>query len=138
MFKAFFNWLSPGILWWNGATLGTLFTIGKRGRFIAADEFGNKYYEDRTAKNSYDPGRKRRWVIYKGYADASKIPPDWHGWMHYTYDEPPSVTPLPRKAWEKSHLPNLSGTPYARFPAGSMNSDVERQKTTGDYEAWKP
>ena len=138
MLKGLLNWLSPGFLWWSGATLGTLFTIGKRGRFVGKDDFGNRYYEDRTAKNSYDPGRKRRWVIYDGYADASKIPPDWHGWMHYTYDDPPSVTPLPRKPWEKSHLPNFSGTPFARFPSGSLNAEAERQKTTGDYEAWKP
>lgn len=124
--------------WWNGATLGTLWTVGSRGRLVGTDEFGNRYYEDRTDRQSYDKGRKRRWVIYKGYADASKIPPDWHGWMHYTYDEPPSVKPLPRKAWEKPHLPNMSGTPFAQFPSGSLNASGERQPTTGDYEAWKP
>ena len=133
-----FNLLAPSFTWWNGATLGTLFTVGKRGRPVGADEFGNRYYEDRTAKNSYDTGRKRRWVLYNGYADASKIPPDWHGWMHYTYDTPPSEEPLRRKAWEKPHLPNMSGTPYAQFPPGSMNAEAERSKTTGDYEAWKP
>jgi NADH:ubiquinone oxidoreductase subunit len=130
--------LDKVFLWWSGATLGTLFTVGKRGRLVGSDEFGNKYYEDRTAKNSYDVGRKRRWVIYKGYADASKIPPDWHGWMHYIYDTPPSEEPLPRKSWELPHLPNMSGTPLARFPTGSLNAEGERQASTGDYEAWKP
>jgi NADH:ubiquinone oxidoreductase subunit len=132
------NLLAPSFTWWNGATLGTLFTIGKRGRQVGTDEFGNRYYEDRTAKNSYDVGRKRRWIIYNGYADASKIPPDWHGWMHYTYDTPPSVEPLRRKAWEKAHMPNMSGTPYAQFPPGSMNAEGERAPTSGDYQAWKP
>lgn len=130
--------LDKVFLWWSGATLGTLFTVGKRGRLVGNDEFGNKYYEDRTAKNSYDVGRKRRWVIYKGYADASKIPPDWHGWMHYVYDTPPSVEPLPRQKWEQPHIPNMSGTPYAKFPTGSLNAEGERQASTGDYEAWKP
>lgn len=125
-------------LWWSGATLGTLFTVGKRGRLVGKDEFGNKYYEDRTDKKSYDKGRKRRWVIYKGYADASKIPPDWHGWMHYIYDTPPSEQPLPRKPWEKEHRPNLSGTPFAQFPSGSLYAEGERQASTGDYEAWNP
>lgn len=125
--------------WWTGSgTIGTILTIGSRGRHVGTDEFGNRYFEDRTAKNVYDPGRKRRWVLYKGYADASKIPPDWHGWMHYTYDEPPSQAPLPRKAWEKPHLPNFSGTPFAQFPPGSLNAEAERSPTTGDYEAWKP
>ena len=125
-------------LWWSGATLGTLITIGKRGRQVGSDEFGNKYYEDRTDRKSYDKWRKRRWVIYKGYADASKIPPDWHGWMHYIYDTPPSEQPLRRKAWEKPHEPNLSGTPFARFPSGSLNAEGQRQASSGDYEAWNP
>ena len=43
----------------------------------------------RTTSDSYD-ARKRRWVIYNGYAEASKVPPDWHGWLHYTFDEPPT------------------------------------------------
>ncbi len=125
--------------WWAGSgTIGTILTTFMRGREVGTDEFGNRYFEDRTTKHSYDTGRKRRWVKYKGYADASKIPPDWHGWMHYTYDTPPSVEPLRRKAWEQPHLPNMSGTPFAQFPPGSLNAEAERSKTTGDYEAWKP
>jgi NADH:ubiquinone oxidoreductase subunit len=123
--------------WWNGATIGTLFTIGRRGVFIGQDEFGNRYYEAKDAKDSYD-GRKRRWVIYNGYAEASKVSPDWHGWLHYTFDEPPTVEPLPRRKWEKDHLPNLSGTPYAWRPQGSLSRGGERPAATGDYEAWTP
>lgn len=125
-------------LWWSGATLGTLLTVGRRGRAVGSDEFGNRYFEDRSDSNAYDKGRKRRYVLYKGYADASKIPPDWHGWMHYVYDTPPSQEPLPRQVWEQPHLPNMSGTPYAQFPKGSLYAEAERQKSTGDYEAWKP
>ncbi|WP_420710457.1 NADH:ubiquinone oxidoreductase subunit NDUFA12 [Asticcacaulis sp. SL142] len=123
--------------WWSSATIGTLWTIGRLGKFVGSDEFGNKYYEARDTKESYGD-KKRRFVIYKGYADASKIPPDWHGWMHYVYDTPPSDTPLPRKSWEQPHLPNMSGTPLAQYPKGSLNAQTERQKSTGDYEAWKP
>jgi NADH:ubiquinone oxidoreductase subunit len=123
--------------WWSGATIGTLFTIGRLANQVGTDEFGNRYYEARTNKESYDK-HKRRFVIYNGYADASKIPPDWHGWMHYLYNDPPSKVPLPAKAWEKPHLPNFSGTPFAQYPEGSLNAEGERQKTTGDYESWKP
>jgi NADH:ubiquinone oxidoreductase subunit len=122
--------------WWNGATLGTLFTIGKRGTQVGTDEFGNRYYESRDHK-SYD-GRKRRWVVYNGYADASKVPPDWHLWMHYMSDEPPSSKPLPTRRWEKPHLPNLSGTPFAWRPRGSLARGGERASAAGDYQAWKP
>jgi NADH:ubiquinone oxidoreductase subunit len=123
--------------WWSGPTFGTLLTVGRRGVSVGTDEFGNRYFEARDVKDSYD-GRKRRWVLYKGYAEASKIPPDWHGWMHYTYDDPPSKVALPRKDWEKPHMPNMSGTPYAQFPPGSLNAEAVRSPTTGDYEAWKP
>jgi NADH:ubiquinone oxidoreductase 17.2 kD subunit len=122
--------------WWDGATIGTLFTIGKRGQYIGTDEFGNRYYQSRD-NVSYD-GRKRRWVVYDGYADASKVPPDWHGWLHYTYDEPPSLEPLRRQKWEAPYVPNLTGTPMAWAPPGSLAAGGQRPPATGDYEAWKP
>lgn len=130
MLKAIFTW-------WNGATIGARNTIRKRAVFIGQDEFGNKYYEAKDTKDSYD-GRKRRWVIYNGYADASKIPPDWHGWMHYTFEEPPTEAPLKRQPWELDHVPNLTGTVHAYRPKGSIARGGERASATGDYEAWRP
>ena len=43
---------------------------------------------------------------------------------------------MPRKAWELPHQPNLTGTPGAYAPAGSLRraAPVERR----DYEAWQP
>ena len=122
--------------WWNGATIGTLFTIAKRGRFVGTDEIGNKYYEAKD-NSSYD-GRKRRWVIFSGYAEASKVPAEWHGWLHYTFDEPPTVQPPLRQAWEKDHRPNLTGTVHAYRPQGSLARGGERQRATGDYIPWTP
>ncbi len=124
--------------WWNGATPGIHFTIARRGRFVGQDEMGNRYFEARDDRDSYDRGRKRRWVIYKGYADASKVPAEWHGWLHYTFDEPPTTAPLPRKAWEKDTIPNLTGTIHAYRPKGAIARGGERQRATGDYEAWTP
>lgn len=128
--------LSKIFTWWNGATIGTLFTVGRRGRLVGTDEMGNRYYESRDNR-SYD-GRRRRWVLYNGYADGSKVSPDWHGWLHYTFDEPPTEVPLTRRAWEKDHLPNLTGTPMAWRPPGSLARGGERAAATGDYEAWRP
>lgn len=130
MLKAIFTW-------WHGGTFGAKFHIKRRGVFVGQDETGNKYYEAKDTSDSYD-GRKRRWVIFNGYAEASKVPPDWHGWLHHTFAEPPTVAPLPRKAWEKDHLPNLSGTRYAWRPQGSLSRGGERPRATGDYEAWTP
>ena len=122
--------------WTSGATIGTLFTIAKRGELIGTDESGNKYYQSRDTV-SYD-GRKRRWVVYNGYAEASKVTPDWHGWLHYTFDEPPTEAPLPRRRWEKDHLPNLTGTVHAWRPKGSLTRGGERAAATSDYQAWSP
>jgi len=124
--------------WWTGATTGIHFTVARRGRFVGQDELGNRYYEARDDRDSYDRGRKRRWVIYKGYADASKVTPDWHGWLRYTFDEPPTSEPLLRRSWEKDHLPNLTGTIHAYKPQGAIARGGERQRATGDYEAWTP
>ena len=117
-------------IWWRGATPGTLWTTWRHGRPVGTDPFGNRYYQ--TADG------KRRWVIYNGTVEASRIPPDWHGWLHHTFKEPPTVTPLKIRSWEKDHVPNLSGTPGAYRPAGSLAAQGVRPAATGDYEAWEP
>ena len=104
---------------------------------MSEDEVGNKYYEARTNKDSYAQ-RKRRYVVYKGYAEASKIPPDWHGWMHYTFDEPPTVAPLKKQAFEIEQRHNLTGTINAWRPPGSIARGGERAPAPGDNEAWRP
>jgi NADH:ubiquinone oxidoreductase subunit len=124
--------------WWNGATTGIYFTVSRRARFVGQDELGNRYYEARDDRDSYDKGRKRRWVIYKGYADASKVTPDWHGWLRFTFDDPPTTDPLLRRSWEKDHQPNLTGTIHAWKPQGAIARGGERQRAAGDYEAWTP
>jgi len=77
-------------------------------------------------------------VIYNGYAEASKVPPDWHGWLHYTFDDHPINAPLKRQSWEKDHKPNLSGTIHAWRPKGAIGKGGQRPEATGDYQAWKP
>ena len=124
--------------WWSGATLGALFTIRRTSLQVGADEFGNRYFQAKTDRESYDKGRRRRYVIYKGYAEPTKIPPEWHAWMHYLTDEPPTVAPLRRRAWEKDHIPNLTGTVYAWRPKGSIARGGERAPAVGDYQAWTP
>lgn len=122
--------------WWDGATLGTLLTVKRRAEMVFEDEFGNKYYEERKA--TYD-GRKRRWVTYKGYADASRVPAEWHGWLHHMHDVRPNETPLSTtQSFEKEHLPNMTGTVYAYHPKGSLWRGGKRAKVSSDYEAWSP
>jgi NADH:ubiquinone oxidoreductase subunit len=122
--------------WWNSTTFSTSLTLWRRGaRLIGKDEQGNRYFEEAAASGPH--GRKRRWVVYHGVAEASRVPPDWHGWLHHTFEEPPTVAPLRRRVWEKAHLPNMTGTPLAYRPPGSLALDPDRT-VKQDYEPWAP
>ena len=123
------------LTWWNGATLGAMWDIARRAALIGEDEQGNKFYEEK--KPSLE-GRKRRYVIYKGLAEASRVSPDWHGWLHYTIEEPPTEKPLLKRPWELPHRPNLTGTVRAYRPRGSLARGGVRAPSTADYEAWSP
>jgi len=66
----------------------------KEGTLVGTDRYGNKYFE-----NTNYPYGQHRWyepAVYENQQmqDASSIPPEWHGWMHYTTDRIPTQ-PLP-------------------------------------------
>lgn len=122
--------LSQIFTWWNGQTLGTRVFTARHGRLVGEDADGNKFYQ--TADG------KRRWVIYSGEAEASHVSPDWHGWLHHTFEDAPEDGGLPRKAWEKDHKPNMTGTDLAYRPPGSVLTPQQRPRASGDYEAWTP
>ena len=114
-----------------GTWIYTLFN----GDLVGKDEFGNKYYRGKGRKLQ---GRERRWVMYKGRAEASKVPPEWHAWLHHTVDEPLVEQAAMSKSWQQPHLPNLTGTKSAYRPEGHDSKGGQRAKATGDYEAWTP
>ena len=122
------NTLLRTITWWNGQTLNTQFYTWRKGEKVGEDEVGNIYYQTSD--------RKRRWVIFNGEAEASRVSPDWHGWLHHTWDEPPTKAPIARKIWEKPHQPNLTGTAMAYAPQGSLRQAEPKERQ--DYEAWSP
>ena len=117
---------------WLGFKTGHLFD------YIGKDEYGNHYYRTRGGKIDPTLGFERRWVIYNGYAEASTIPPAWHGWMHHTVDVPPTDETYRAHEWEKPHRPNLTGTPAAYRPSGSTLARGRRPRATGDYKPWTP
>ncbi len=124
--------------WWNSETFGTQLWTRLYGEFVGEDEYGNRYYRTRDGKIDPSLGFERRWVIYNGYTEASNIPPSWHGWMHHIVDEPPTRTKYQPRPWEKPHRPNMTGTPAAYRPPGSMLGRNRRPKATGDYRPWVP
>ena len=129
--------LSEIFSWWGGNTWSNRIYTRLRGRHVGTDSEGNRYYVQ--SKGVGPVGVPRRWVIFKNGAEASKIPVEWHGWMHYTADEPPSADKNYRpKPWQKSHQENLTGTPSAYRPPGSILTPESRPKATGDYKAWSP
>ncbi|MFM9828981.1 MAG: NADH:ubiquinone oxidoreductase subunit NDUFA12 [Sphingomonas sp.] len=119
--------------WWNGATFGT--RVGLRGKArVGEDALGNVYYEGGRDPN----GIARRWVIYAGANDASRVPPEWFGWLHHQVDALPDAALPPARAWQKPAVANLTGTALAYRPPGALERGGKRAAATGDYEAWAP
>lgn len=109
-----------------GLYLLTLF----RGKFVGRDEQGNQYFE-----RPWTRGRTRRWVVYAGAVDASKVPPEWHAWLHHITDAPLAA---PAHPWQRPHLANQTGTPASYRPPGHEYQGGKRAKVSADYESWVP
>jgi NADH:ubiquinone oxidoreductase subunit len=73
-------------------------------------------------------------VIYDGEPEASKVPPEWHIWLHHTADAP--IAASTRYIWQKPPIENKTGTPDAWMPPALEGR--ARPHATGDYQAWKP
>lgn len=122
------------------ANLGTRLYTWLRGHEVGRDEFGNRYFREKGGgKVHKDSLRKeRRWVIFAEEDEATRVPPEWHGWLHHTVKEAPPVGGIARAAWMQPHRPNPTGTDQAYRPPGHVLQGGERAKATGDYEAWTP
>lgn len=100
---------------------------------VGTDKYGNKYLE-----NDYYFYGRNRWVEYAPHFnmdyDASQIPAEWYGWMHYKVSLVSSMVKYswlkssvlfsfqtdkiptedgrrPQYKWMSDHSQNLSGTP---------------------------
>ena len=78
--------------WWNHQTLGTRLYTLFFGKFKGKDYFGNKYYQSKSGK---------RWIIYNGEVDATKIPNEWYSWMHYLNNKIEHTQELSKYSWQK-------------------------------------
>lgn len=119
--------------WWHGPGLGTRLATRRTGTEVGTDGQGNVYYRSQDAR-----GLERRWVIYNGAPEASRVPPEWYLWLHKTIDTLPTELPMKPRVWEKPWVPNQTGTPGAHAPSGSLAVRAKRARATGDYEAWSP
>ena len=126
--------------WWNGATIGTLLDSSLRGEQVGTDAQGNRYFRAKKRQPASSPfaGRERRWVIYSGANDASRVPPEWHGWLHGTFDGVPESYLPPARIFEVDYTPNATGSAAAYRPQGALERGGKRARATGDYDAWSP
>ena len=120
------NFLKQIFTWWHKQTLGTFLYTLFAGKLIGRDQFGNKYYSN---------SKGRRWVIYKDNIESSKIPPEWHSWIHFLKINKPSNEEK-KFSWQRQYEENLTGTTRAYKPEGSLASGLK--KNMKKYETWKP
>tara|TARA_Y100000590_G_scaffold392598_1_gene470115 strand:- start:823 stop:1239 length:417 start_codon:yes stop_codon:yes gene_type:complete len=123
-FKFVISFFKSIFIWWNRQTFGTFIYTLLTGKFVGSDEFGNKYYINSKGK---------RWVIYKNKVESSRIPPEWHLWIHFLVKNVPNNNN--KFKWQKKYEENLTGTSKAYKPDGSLRSDSK--KSMKKYETWK-
>jgi NADH:ubiquinone oxidoreductase subunit len=107
-------------IWWNQETLGTKLKTLFFGNLVGCDNLGNKYYESKSGK---------RWIIYASEIDASKIPIEWFSWIHFINNRIENNHNLDKYEWQKSHLPNQTGTENAYHP-NKNNEEIKKKYTT--------
>ena len=107
--------------WWNHQTLGTRLQIFFSAKLVGQDKNGNKYYQSKSG---------RRWVIYNGEVEASKIPNEWYSWMHYMNNKIENNHDLKKYGWQKEHLPNQTGSNNSYHPK-KYNNGIKKK-----YKSW--
>ena len=110
------------------------------GEQVGSDHFGNRYFRMKRGAHVHNDSlrKERRWVIYEGETEASRVPPEWHAWLHHTLDEPLAEGDPDRRPWQQDHVQNLTGTDQAYRPPGHTLRGGKRASGTGDYEPWTP
>ncbi|KAG9511203.1 putative NADH dehydrogenase [ubiquinone] 1 alpha subcomplex subunit 12, partial [Fragariocoptes setiger] len=96
----------------------------KIGKLVGEDKYGNKYYE-----NPYYFVPRNRWVEYNEKVfldyDSSQIPAEWHGWLHHTTENPPTVEKPVEYPWIAPHKENQTGTTNAFIPWDTTPKKIE-------------
>ena len=110
-------------VWWNQQTLGTRMYTFFYGKLVGEDQLGNKYYENKK--------KNKRWVIYGGEIDASKISNEWYSWMHFTKNKLELNKFIKKYNWQKPHSPNKTGTIESYHP-NKNNNEIKKK-----YSTWK-
>ncbi len=113
--------------WWNRQTLGTRIWSYFNGIQVGTDDQGNRYFKNRKDT--------KRWVVYGGIVESTYVSPEWNNWLRFTSLKEPNQTK--KYAWQKSHIPNLTGTKDAYNPEITKNNNKQSSKNA-DYKRWSP
>ncbi|XP_002410063.4 NADH dehydrogenase [ubiquinone] 1 alpha subcomplex subunit 12 [Ixodes scapularis] len=96
----------------------------RMGTLVGTDKVGNKYYEN----NRFFYGRNR-WVEYADHYnfdyDGSQVPAEWHRWLHYSTDDPPTKVPPVAYKWLAEHTENMTGTNQAYVPYSTVRPKIQ-------------
>jgi NADH:ubiquinone oxidoreductase subunit len=103
--------------------IGLLLYTKLFGQYVDTDAFGNAYYQTKHHQNI------KRWVLYNGIYDPSKIPADWQAWLSFMQDSPP-------KRNQSDWAPNTTGTKFAQNKITSIENIP--QTTLNYYDSWTP
>lgn len=112
-------------------TLSIYWRTWTKGDLVGTDDLGNRYYRQKHYTGYWK--NEPRWVLYKGLVNGSKIPALWASWLHHTVQFPINQA-IEKAAWQKPHLPNLTGTRHAFHPSESPSI----RRSFYPYTAWTP
>ena len=116
-------------------SFGTKLYTWLYGKLVGTDHIGNKYYTNNKFKNEL---KEKRWVIFNGEIEASKIPPHWHAWLHKSIDVPP-LNYSHKYDWQKNHDQNMTGTTNAYFPSSHpLSKSYKNNEVKNEYDSWSP
>lgn len=102
---------------------------------VGVDKFGNKYYE-KLDNTQYGRHRFVEYADIQNY-DASSVPPEWHGWLHYITDHrPEQLEELKPVRYGIEHKPNLSGLGDAFSYHSKGHALNPKQRDWTRYEPW--
>ncbi len=99
---------------------------------VGVDAYNNSYFTSKK-KSIANNNRKRRWVIYAGEVEASKVPAEWNAWLHHVTDQIPKNN-IRKPTWIKKHLPNMTGTEKSN----NYKSVKQKNKVENKYSLWDP
>lgn len=126
-------------------TISTRIRTALFGTLVGTDSLNNRYYEEKRPRQDR---KSKRWVRYhnQGFLteffgrlpDASRVSPEWHGWLHHTAELPPTRQSRAHYGWEKPPQSNLTGTQAAYLPPGHLARGARHAPTTAEYEPWRP